>query len=477
MVVPKAQKLVWEVPSIKETSHRKLIEQAFEEFKEISESKTGWKEARKYGASPIFLNYRRDTPNERKDATADEVTTIRCSVAVPYPPERVFQLLADGSRQREWNHKYQGGEVLRVIDESSEVVRCLFKSCSSPYKYREFNLLKAWHQTPGGEHTCVFRSIASDKPPREGHVHAVLLPSGFSVAPLPVESAQSRPPVVKAGMSKAKLVAPAPSAVASLVTCVLQLDKEGVLVVSPDLLGESSELQDSLMNLSTLLGIDDHMLETGTSMPSPHARVPAVNNFVQPQNSNGVHRRGTSSAFSSSAAAAPASPGGMPAAGIRSSLHVTGVRSGLTPREVRSRRAENSAEEERRRAAATAAHAAKMGHHGTPDIASTPPSIAPPAVPDEPEYDAPSPSPAMARHSSRSALTSHPSAASNNGYRSPRTVSHAVNNSTIGPRGHLRAHQQQQYQHHQQQQQRSAAAAGGVRGHRPNLTVYNAPAS
>ncbi|GAB5368270.1 hypothetical protein AAMO2058_001304700 [Amorphochlora amoebiformis] len=168
------------------------------------------------------------------------VTTVRVQAVVDFSVENVTNLLLDVNRTGEWNVKFHKAKVIQRINDRTDLIHEVYKSFSSPYKYRDFALIRTWNELPGGGSVIAYRSVIHPRcPEQKGLRRAVLLPSGYVVQPLGNRkgSADSKESIPQC----------------SEVTFVAQFTRESVLVVTPDLLGETSELIDSLKNINTVL--------------------------------------------------------------------------------------------------------------------------------------------------------------------------------------------------------------------------------
>lgn len=122
------------------------------------------------------------------------------------------------------------GKVIERLDKGADVAHLVYKSFSSPYKYRDLCLLRCRLPLPGGHgegEMLVARSVQhveKAKDNERGNVFA----AGF-------------------------VLRPRDNGRATQLTFVMQLDQAAVLIVSPDLLGESDELEMSIHNIRMML--------------------------------------------------------------------------------------------------------------------------------------------------------------------------------------------------------------------------------
>jgi len=206
----------------------------------------------------------RVTVNFYKDPTKD-VVSVRVSTIMRFTVQKVAEFLKDLRRYKEWNQKFHRGRRLLTLDENTDVVHMVFKSFSSPYKYRDFVLLRSVSKLENGGMVLVARSVLHQSgPEQKGNVRAVLFPSGFILTPLPkVKGLPLCPMKDRCVLKDAPHISRYSHKVGlqeaterCLFTFVAQLDREGVLIVSPDLLGESNELTESINNIKECLRLD-----------------------------------------------------------------------------------------------------------------------------------------------------------------------------------------------------------------------------
>ncbi len=164
-----------------------------------------------------------------------DLVIVRMVAALPFAVDEVTKLLVDLDARRNWDVMFHRGKRIATLDANTDIVHMVFKSTSSPYKFRDFCLLRSWGMLDGctGGRILATRSVLHDRvPEQKENVRAVLFASGYIITPLD----ERRP---EAG---------------SLFTFVSQMDRESVLIVSPDLLGETNLLRDSVRLMRQLLG-------------------------------------------------------------------------------------------------------------------------------------------------------------------------------------------------------------------------------
>ena len=173
---------------------------------------------------------------------------VKQTVLLPYKTSDIGMVMNDTNRRKEWDLKFHTGRLLQLLDvnTSSDIVHMTFKSFSSPYKYRDMILLRSSSNIERSGQLHSFRStIHADAPETKDSVRASLYPSGHVLMPVIGQISDcydtSRSQVIGSSQE------------ACLVTSIWSMDKEAILIVSPDLLGESNELKQSLLNVKNML--------------------------------------------------------------------------------------------------------------------------------------------------------------------------------------------------------------------------------
>jgi len=165
---------------------------------------------------------------------------VRVSTTLPFDVDVVADLLLDLDKRTHWDPKFVQGKVLQKIDKSSDVVHMVFKSHSSPYKYRDFVLFRSSHKIDGGGKLLACRSVLHPMGSEsKDNVRAVLFPSGYIITPPPQPTTNNNTVSPLTGQC--------------MLTYIAQMDKEAVLTVAPDLLGETHELSLGIANIATVL--------------------------------------------------------------------------------------------------------------------------------------------------------------------------------------------------------------------------------
>lgn len=168
-----------------------------------------------------------------------ELTVVRVSTVLPFEVDAVAELLLDLSMQSHWDPRFVQGKVLHQEDRVSDVVHKVFKSYSSPYKYRDFVLFRSHTKLDGGGRLLGSRSVHHARGPEfKDNVRAVLLPTGYIIT----QAGQPQ----KGGLTSA-------TGHYSMLTYIAQMDHEAVLTVAPDLLGETQQLSQGIANINTVL--------------------------------------------------------------------------------------------------------------------------------------------------------------------------------------------------------------------------------
>lgn len=164
----------------------------------------------------------------KKDAKKDMVI-VCASMMMPFEVDEVADIIFDLKLREYWDTKFHSGKVVEIKDRNTDVVQMVFKSFSSPYKYRDLCLLRSTTKLENGGRLLATRSVLHPSAPETEHVRAVLFPTGWIVTP-------TREPG------------------RCFLSYIGQMDREAVLIISPDLLGESNDLRQGFQNLKTVLG-------------------------------------------------------------------------------------------------------------------------------------------------------------------------------------------------------------------------------
>lgn len=204
-------------PAMQDIEYKSLVDSAFDEVFRISESDQGWRFVPDESGTGIQVVY--------KQAVGSDTVVLRVGLAVAQPADEVFRALLPVDSRADWDVKFHSGRVAQVLTDNVEIVHEVFRAFGSPYKHRDLCLLRSWRADPDGSYAIAERSVAShpDVPELKDHVRAGLGPSGFLITPYASDS--------------------------TLLIWIAQLDREAVLIFSPDLLGETDELFRSFHNL------------------------------------------------------------------------------------------------------------------------------------------------------------------------------------------------------------------------------------
>ena len=146
-----------------------------------------------------------------------------------------FVKRTDGT-QEGWNRKIVEWRLVQRFDDGNHfVMEETYKSFNSPYKFRDFVVLRCFRENYNneGRHLMVFSSISNyDKiPESKDKLRTIILPTGFEVKPYGNDKTRSR------------------------VSFRAHMTNESILLVSADLLGETDELFQSLARIGDLVTI------------------------------------------------------------------------------------------------------------------------------------------------------------------------------------------------------------------------------
>jgi hypothetical protein len=183
----------------------------------------------------------------KKDSSRDTIM-LKQIIILPYPAASTAKLLHEISRRNEWDLKFHQGKLIQSLENSLDIVQLSFKSFARPYKFRDLVCLRNQSILPNNNILQVYRSVLHSKCPEGKNCkRAVWFPSAHLVAPLHNQLSDCYD-------ANNNIIGS--SSEACVLTFFHQLDSESQLIVSPDLLGESNELRQSLINLKLLLAKD-----------------------------------------------------------------------------------------------------------------------------------------------------------------------------------------------------------------------------
>jgi len=272
-----------------EAGHKSVAANACKELQKVAQNQSGWRQISQVGGMTeeddkklpasgadervTITYYTTHKEDSYKDIVVVKVTTvIRSGV------DKVAALLRDLKRQKEWDLKFHKGRQLAKLDQTSDVAHMVYKSWSSPYKYRDFILLRSCTSLENGVQVLVAKSISHPLGPEfKGNLRAVLLPTGFVLTPLerqtPFPLCPMQEKCVLKDASHLSRYSHHPGLHEEtdrcLLTFVAQMDREGVLILSPDLLGETTELRDSIGNIKECLRQDAVKAHKAKQSPKP----------------------------------------------------------------------------------------------------------------------------------------------------------------------------------------------------------------
>jgi len=225
-------------------NHKALATNGFLDVLQLAEREDGWRDIWNINntqSQGVHLSY-------RKDADKD-LTCLRASVIVNATPDQVTTALTDVADMPSWDVKLRSASVVHKLDEATDVIHLVYKSFASYYKCKDFSLLRSISRLDDGGVLLMFRSVQSSRCPEIREcTRSSMRPSGYIVTPI-------NTPALPASI--AGVVSETPedeeSDACCMVTFLLQLDRDSVLLVSQDLLGESDDIIRTMLNLNTVL--------------------------------------------------------------------------------------------------------------------------------------------------------------------------------------------------------------------------------
>lgn len=278
-----------------------------------------------------------------------DVVVVKMTCIMPYRMEEIAPYLADLRRRKEWDLKFHKGKLLELRQSQeympmannsphqlqhptslqypeyqTDIVHMVFKSFSSPYKYRDVVCVRSFAQIEKTraeymregfekrQHTTLATlSTAEEKAAHDAAIHAkeleepifregyfadggmifgtrsvihpagpefkdnvraVLFPTGYILTPLRDQTVDFHAPTHhpnpnSAGGGSSPVTSTSDPGAACKLVFLTQMDRESVLILSPDLLGETNELRQTFNNIKACLARDFGLR---TLRPSPY---------------------------------------------------------------------------------------------------------------------------------------------------------------------------------------------------------------
>jgi len=186
------------------------------------------------------------------------VVRIRCFM--PFEVDTIATVILDESCRDQWDLKFHRGQSVVRLTPGCDIVHYVFKAFSSPYKFRDFCLLRCTTEL-NGSRLIAMRSVTHPRiPEQKNYQRAIFYPTGYLIVPndgssQPIEGLKSPSGKLLRPESKEEIKGRTrpPATNGSILTFIAQMDRDSVLLVSPDLLGETDELLQSMRNLEKLL--------------------------------------------------------------------------------------------------------------------------------------------------------------------------------------------------------------------------------
>ena len=309
------------VPNMSEVNTRSVVQSTVEEVIRAWRDDEAWREVRMCeGVADVDGDVRLEYKKGREGGIVVRMQTVMPYAAdvvsavigdwarrrewdIKYQTHEVLArvLLGEGEEEKEEDVSVGGGGTANDGNqEEAVVVHYTYKSFASPYKYRDVLLLTATvsydadraalsSTTTTALTSPAMASASSLSPSSTSSTSSFLSPSSAASPSSASEAGPPPPPtplppapssvlhLMRSVMhpslpetkqrqraafhSSAYIVTPLPSSPpsppSSLVTLLLSCDKESVLIVSADLLGETNELRQSFVNLARCCGEDD----------------------------------------------------------------------------------------------------------------------------------------------------------------------------------------------------------------------------
>lgn len=156
--------------------------------------------------------------------------TMRAHCTFPFSPSVTRKYLVNLRLMAQWDHKFEQGAVIETLGNgSADVVHFAYNSFSSPHKYRDMCLIRVEEPYMKGGFLLAAKSVVHEgAKEKEGSTRCSVAASGYVL----------RPSVTVPGGTD--------------LTLVLQGDKEAMLIVSQDILGDTNDTRQALANIHRL---------------------------------------------------------------------------------------------------------------------------------------------------------------------------------------------------------------------------------
>lgn len=300
-------------PTLKSISldngYKHIALQCFQSILSVYHDTTNWRVVQPVHSLPKLNDINEQVCVSYKKDVSKDMVIVRCSSILPYTVQQSIELIGNVRRRKEWDCKFHSGSLIQALDSQHDILHLVFKSFSSPYKYRDFCVLQSYTQTQENGYIQACRSVTHSLAPEgKEHVRAVLYPTGYIITPLkdqqvnihtntgkltqtnnmntssaspstntqhshspssanatPYTTSPSVPTIYFPSPQHVSLhtqtIQQLPPVIGSdsnacLLTFIAQMDKESILIVSPDLLGETNELRNNMNSIKYCLGVD-----------------------------------------------------------------------------------------------------------------------------------------------------------------------------------------------------------------------------
>eukprot|EP00466_Bigelowiella_natans_P009186 jgi/Bigna1/88767/estExt_fgenesh1_pg.C_380004 len=113
-----------------------------------------------------------------------QIVMVRTQCLMDFSIEEITSLILDSTRREQWDLKFHRGQVVAQLGNNIDIVHYVFKSFSSPYKYRDFCLLRSWTELQNGGRLVAMRSVIHPRvPEQKDYSRAILYPTGYLIVP------------------------------------------------------------------------------------------------------------------------------------------------------------------------------------------------------------------------------------------------------------------------------------------------------
>ena len=153
---------------------KQVVDSSMDRLKQLATSDDGWKLDKEKSGVVIHHRYSEDSP----------IVMMRGKTTIAASAEDVLKCTEDYETRKKWDELFNGGEVLKTIDDSHQVITLKFKSPSMVVSNRDFVMARAVKK----EGNVILSNHVSvpypDHGEQKGYVRGEIDVSGYVIEPL-----------------------------------------------------------------------------------------------------------------------------------------------------------------------------------------------------------------------------------------------------------------------------------------------------